>query len=85
MKEELKLNICFLFRLVCKKFFGEFIGFVDMCVQYIFFLKVGVKLKIEYIYMGGVDFDFGEVMSDCDFDGFLMCYIIKMYSIDDGV
>uniref|UniRef100_A0A8C0DP40 116 kDa U5 small nuclear ribonucleoprotein component n=1 Tax=Balaenoptera musculus TaxID=9771 RepID=A0A8C0DP40_BALMU len=84
-KEELKLNIRPLLRLVCKKFFGEFTGFVDMCVQHIPSPKAGAKPKIEHTYTGGVDSDLGEAMSDCDPDGPLMCHTTKMYSTDDGV
>ncbi|NXV22901.1 U5S1 protein, partial [Cepphus grylle] len=84
-KEELKLNIRPLLRLVCKKFFGEFTGFVDMCVQHIPSPKVGAKMKIEHTYTGGVDSDLGEAMSECDPDGPLMCHTTKMYSTDDGV
>ncbi|XP_060112700.1 116 kDa U5 small nuclear ribonucleoprotein component [Heteronotia binoei] len=84
-KEELKLNIRPLLRLVCKKFFGEFTGFVDMCVQHIPSPKAGAKTKIEHTYTGGVDSDLGEAMSDCDPDGPLMCHTTKMYSTDDGV
>ncbi|GAB1296913.1 116 kDa U5 small nuclear ribonucleoprotein component [Apodemus speciosus] len=92
-KEELKLNIRPLLRLVCKKFFGEFTdlvaasasSFVDMCVQHIPSPKVGAKPKIEHTYTGGVDSDLGEAMSDCDPDGPLMCHTTKMYSTDDGV
>ena len=32
-KEEMKLNICPLLRLVCQRFFGGHHGFVDMCVR----------------------------------------------------
>uniref|UniRef100_A0A7M4FAI2 116 kDa U5 small nuclear ribonucleoprotein component n=1 Tax=Crocodylus porosus TaxID=8502 RepID=A0A7M4FAI2_CROPO len=67
-KEELKLNIRPLLRLVCKKFFGEFTGFVDMCVQHIPSPKVGAKTKIEHTYTGGIDSDLGEAMSECDPD-----------------
>ncbi|KAM6399367.1 116 kDa U5 small nuclear ribonucleoprotein component-like [Rhynochetos jubatus] len=84
-KEELKLNIRPLLRLVCKKFFGKFTGFVDMCVQHIPSPKVGAKTKIEHTYTGGVDSDLGEAMSECDPDGPLMCHTTKMYSTDDGV
>ncbi|XP_003222658.1 116 kDa U5 small nuclear ribonucleoprotein component [Anolis carolinensis] len=84
-KEELKLNIRPLLRLVCKKFFGEFTGFVDMCVQHIPSPKAGAKTKIEHTYTGGVDSDLGEAMSECDPDGPLMCHTTKMYSTDDGV
>ncbi|XP_028930870.1 116 kDa U5 small nuclear ribonucleoprotein component [Ornithorhynchus anatinus] len=84
-KEELKLNIRPLLRLVCKKFFGEFTGFVDMCVRHIPSPKAGAKSKIEHTYTGGIDSDLGEAMSECDPDGPLMCHTTKMYSTDDGV
>ncbi|EPQ07697.1 116 kDa U5 small nuclear ribonucleoprotein component [Myotis brandtii] len=84
-KEELKLNIHPLLRLVCKKFFGEFTGFVDMCAQHIPSPKVGAKPKIEHTYTSGVDSNLGEAMSDCDPDGPLMCHTTKVYSTDDGV
>ncbi|PIO29837.1 hypothetical protein AB205_0009430, partial [Aquarana catesbeiana] len=84
-KEELKLNIRPLLRLVCNRFFGEFTGFVDMCVQHIPSPKSGARAKIEHTYTGGIDCDLGEEMSQCDSDGPLMCHTTKMYSTDDGV
>ncbi|XP_041087597.1 116 kDa U5 small nuclear ribonucleoprotein component isoform X1 [Polyodon spathula] len=84
-KEELKLNIRPLLRLVCKKFFGEFTGFVDMCVQHIPSPQDGAKNKIEHSYNGGLDSDLGEAMAECDPDGPLMCHTTKMYSTEDGV
>ncbi|TRY59810.1 hypothetical protein DNTS_035239 [Danionella cerebrum] len=84
-KEELKLNIKPLLRLVCNRFFGEFTGFVDMCVQHIPSPQGGAKAKIEHTYTGGLDSDLGEIMSECDPEGPLMCHTTKMYSTDDGV
>uniref|UniRef100_A0A8C1Q597 116 kDa U5 small nuclear ribonucleoprotein component n=1 Tax=Cyprinus carpio TaxID=7962 RepID=A0A8C1Q597_CYPCA len=84
-KEELKLNIRPLLRLVCNRFFGEFTGFVDMCVQHIPSPQGGARAKIEHSYTGGLDSDLGETMSECDPDGPLMCHTTKMYSTDDGV
>ncbi|KAE8575401.1 hypothetical protein XENTR_v10003824 [Xenopus tropicalis] len=84
-KEELKLNIRPLLRLVCNRFFGEFTGFVDMCVQHIPSPKAGARAKIEHTYAGGIDCELGEAMSECDPDGPLMCHTTKMYSTDDGV
>ncbi|KAF7697919.1 hypothetical protein HF521_004429 [Silurus meridionalis] len=84
-KEELKLNIRPLLRLVCNRFFGEFTGFVDMCVQHIPSPQGGAKAKIEHSYTGGLDSDLGEAMTECDPDGPLMCHTTKMYSTDDGV
>ncbi|MBN3309588.1 U5S1 protein, partial [Amia calva] len=84
-KEELKLNIRPLLRLVCNRFFGEFTGFVDMCVQHISSPQDGAKNKIEHSYTGGLDSDLAEVMVECDPDGPLMCHTTKMYSTEDGV
>uniref|UniRef100_A0A7N8X994 116 kDa U5 small nuclear ribonucleoprotein component n=1 Tax=Mastacembelus armatus TaxID=205130 RepID=A0A7N8X994_9TELE len=84
-KEELKLNIRPLLRLVCNRFFGEFTGFVDMCVQHIPSPQEGARNKIEHTYTGGLDSDLGEAMAECDPDGPLMCHTTKMYSTDDGV
>ncbi|KAG7220651.1 hypothetical protein INR49_017905 [Caranx melampygus] len=84
-KEELKLNIRPLLRLVCNRFFGEFTGFVDMCVQHIPSPQEGARTKIEHSYTGGLDSDLGEAMAECDPDGPLMCHTTKMYSTEDGV
>uniref|UniRef100_A0A8C4HLU5 116 kDa U5 small nuclear ribonucleoprotein component n=1 Tax=Dicentrarchus labrax TaxID=13489 RepID=A0A8C4HLU5_DICLA len=84
-KEELKLNIRPLLRLVCNRFFGEFTGFVDMCIHHIPSPQEGAKNKIEHTYAGGLDSDLGEAMAECDPDGPLMCHTTKMYSTEDGV
>uniref|UniRef100_A0A8D0CZR5 116 kDa U5 small nuclear ribonucleoprotein component n=1 Tax=Sander lucioperca TaxID=283035 RepID=A0A8D0CZR5_SANLU len=84
-KEELKLNIRPLLRLVCNRFFGEFTGFVDMCVHHIPSPQEGARNKIEHTYTGGMDSDLGEAMVECDPDGPLMCHTTKMYSTEDGV
>nr|XP_061805606.1 116 kDa U5 small nuclear ribonucleoprotein component isoform X2 [Nerophis lumbriciformis] len=84
-KEELKLNIRPLLRLVCNRFFGEFTGLVDMCVQHIPSPQDGARNKIEHTYTGGLDSDLGEAMAECDPEGPLMCHTTKMYSTEDGV
>ncbi|XP_003964861.1 116 kDa U5 small nuclear ribonucleoprotein component [Takifugu rubripes] len=84
-KEELKLNIKPLLRLVCNRFFGEFTGFVDMCVQHIPSPQRGARTKIEHTYTGGLDSDLAEAMTECDPEGPLMCHTTKMYSTEDGV
>ncbi|XP_075894731.1 116 kDa U5 small nuclear ribonucleoprotein component [Nelusetta ayraudi] len=84
-KEELKLNIRPLLRLVCNRFFGDFTGFVDMCVQHIASPQEGARNKIEHTYSGGLDSALGEAMAECDPEGPLMCHTTKMYSTEDGV
>ncbi|CAL1526130.1 unnamed protein product [Lymnaea stagnalis] len=65
-KEEQKLNIRPLLRLVCKRFFGEFTGFVDMCVEHIPSPVENAKRKIEHIYTGPMDSDLAEEMLQCE-------------------
>ncbi|XP_077977947.1 116 kDa U5 small nuclear ribonucleoprotein component-like [Glandiceps talaboti] len=84
-KEELKMNIRPLLRLVCKKFFGDFTGFVDMCVQHVKSPVQYAKTKIEHLYTGPLDTDLADTMVDCDQEGPLMVHITKMYSTEDGV
>ncbi|XP_061555832.1 116 kDa U5 small nuclear ribonucleoprotein component [Phycodurus eques] len=84
-KEELKLNIRPLLRLVCNRFFGDFTGLVDMCVHHIPSPQDGARNKIEHTYTGGLDSDLGEAMTECDPEGPLMCHTTKMYSTEDGV
>ncbi|XP_077351694.1 116 kDa U5 small nuclear ribonucleoprotein component [Festucalex cinctus] len=84
-KEELKLNIRPLLRLVCNRFFGDFTGLVDLCVQHIPSPQEGARNKIEHTYTGGLDSDLGEAMAECDPEGPLMCHTTKMYSTEDGV
>lgn len=67
-KEERKLNIRPLLRLVCNRFFGDFTGFVDMCVNFIKSPVDNAQTKIEHIYTGGSDSDLVEHMCQCDPD-----------------
>ena len=48
-KEELKLNIRPLLRLICQKFFGGFNGFVDMCVQHIPSPAANANKKVQHL------------------------------------
>ncbi|XP_070565157.1 116 kDa U5 small nuclear ribonucleoprotein component-like [Ptychodera flava] len=84
-KEELKMNIRPLMRLVCKKFFGCFTGFVDMCVQHIKSPAKYAKTKVEHIYTGPLDTELVDTMVECDQEGPLMVHVTKMYSTEDGV
>ena len=51
-KEESKLNIRPLLRLVCSRFLGTFTGFVDMCVRHINSPAKNALTKVETIYTG---------------------------------
>lgn len=84
-REELKLNIRPLLRLVSQRFFGDFTGFVDMCVQHVPSPLKNARKKIETTYTGPVESDLGESMTECDPEGPLMLHTTKMYSTEDGV
>lgn len=83
-KEEQKLNIRPLLRLVCKRFFGDFTGFVDMCVDNIPSPVDNAKRKIEHIYTGPMDSDLAEEMVQCEAEGPLMVHTTKLYPTEDG-
>lgn len=83
-KEERKLNIRPLLRLVCNRFFGDFTGFVDMCVNFIKSPVDNAQTKIEHIYTGGSDSDLVEHMCQCDPDGPLMIHTTKLYPTQDA-
>uniref|UniRef100_H2YSS5 116 kDa U5 small nuclear ribonucleoprotein component n=1 Tax=Ciona savignyi TaxID=51511 RepID=H2YSS5_CIOSA len=75
-KEESKLNIRPLLRLVCSRFMGDFSGFVDMCVEHIPSANQAAKNKVIHTYTGPQD--------DSEL-GPLMVHTCKMYSTEDGV
>ncbi|XP_041366443.1 116 kDa U5 small nuclear ribonucleoprotein component-like [Gigantopelta aegis] len=82
-KEEQKLNIKPLMRLIGRRFFGDFTGFVDMCVENIPSPVKNAKTKIEHIYTGPADSELAEEMSLCDSDGPLMIHTTKLYPTSD--
>uniref|UniRef100_A0A0B7BBZ6 116 kDa U5 small nuclear ribonucleoprotein component n=1 Tax=Arion vulgaris TaxID=1028688 RepID=A0A0B7BBZ6_9EUPU len=83
-KEEQKLNIRPLLRLVCKRFFGEFTGFVDMCVEHIPSPIDSARKKVEHIYTGPLDSELAEEMVMCEAEGPLMVHTTKLYPNEDG-
>lgn len=78
------MNIRPLLRLVCNRFFGDFTGFVDMCVNFIKSPVDNAQTKIEHIYTGGSDSDLVEHMCQCDPDGPLMIHTTKLYPTQDA-
>ncbi|GFN80643.1 116 kda u5 small nuclear ribonucleoprotein component protein [Plakobranchus ocellatus] len=83
-KEEQKLNIRPLLRLVCRRFFGDFTGFVDMCVEHVPSPVASAKKKVEHIYTGPADSDLAEEMSQCEAEGPLMIHTTKLFPTEDG-
>lgn len=85
-KEEMKMNIRPLLRLVCSRFLGSFSGFVSMCVEHIPSAKAAAQAKVEHTYTGPHDdSDLSVAMRNCDQSGPLMIHTCKMYSTEDGV
>ena len=85
-KEELKINIRPLLRLVCSRFLGDFSGFVSMCIEHIPSAKQAAKTKVSHTYTGPLDdSELSNAMQTCDPDGPLMVHTCKMYSTEDGV
>ncbi|XP_067003308.1 116 kDa U5 small nuclear ribonucleoprotein component [Anabrus simplex] len=82
-KEEMKINIRPLLRLICGKFLGDFSGFVDMCVQHIPSPADNAHNKVKHIYTGPLNTDLTEDMCNCDPDGHLMVHSTKMYPTED--
>jgi len=83
-KEEQKLNIRPLLRLVCRRFFGDFTGFVDMCVEHIPSPQDSAKRKVEHIYTGPMDSELAEEMVQCEAEGPLIVHTTKLYPTEDG-
>ncbi|XP_060572589.1 116 kDa U5 small nuclear ribonucleoprotein component-like [Ruditapes philippinarum] len=82
--EEKKLNIRPLMRIVCRRFFGDFTGFVDMCVDHIKSPLDNARRKIEHIYTGPMESDLADMMVQCDADGPLMVHTTKLYPTQDA-
>ncbi|CAM1330636.1 EFTUD2 (predicted) [Pycnogonum litorale] len=83
-KEESKMNIRPLLKLVCSRFFGDFNGFVDMCVQHIRSPLDNAQNKIQVMYTGPEDSELAQAMTECDMDGPLMIHTTKQYSTHDA-
>lgn len=83
-KTELKMNVRPLLRLVCKRFFGEFTGFVDMCVQHIPSPLAAASNKVRYFYTGPYKSEIADSMVDCDSEGPLVVHTTKLYPSEDG-
>jgi len=83
-KEEKRLNIRPLLRVIMRKFFGDSTGFTSMCVKHIPSPIDAAKTKIENIYTGPMQTDLVESMIECDPDGPLMVHTTKLYPTPDA-
>lgn len=83
-KEESRINIRPLLRLICGRFLGDFSGFVEMCVQHIPSPAANARRKVEHIYTGPSNMEFAEAMFDCDMESALMVHTTKQYPSHDA-
>ncbi|XP_037094775.1 LOW QUALITY PROTEIN: 116 kDa U5 small nuclear ribonucleoprotein component-like [Pollicipes pollicipes] len=83
-KEERRLNIRPLLRLICSRFLGDFTGFTEMCVEHIPSPAENARHKIAQTYSGPQDSPLAAAMADCDADGPLMVHTTKQYPTVDA-
>ena len=65
-KEESKMNVRPLLRLVFQRFLGDFTGFTDMVAQHIPSPIDNAKTKVQHIYSGTFDTERVKDMIACD-------------------
>uniref|UniRef100_A0A0K2U2M1 116 kDa U5 small nuclear ribonucleoprotein component n=1 Tax=Lepeophtheirus salmonis TaxID=72036 RepID=A0A0K2U2M1_LEPSM len=82
-KEETRLNIRPLLRLINQKFLGDFNGFTEMLAEHIPSPEENAKVKVPHIYTGNLDSMRAKGMLDCDSEGSLMVHTTKQYPTDD--
>jgi len=82
-KEETKLNIRPLLRLVCTRFLGDFTGFTSMVEEHIPSPVENAKQKVSQMYSGTTETERYDDMVDCNQDGRLMVHTTKQYPTED--
>jgi len=82
-KEEAKMNIRPLLKLICSRFLGDFTGFTSMCEEHIPSPADNAKAKVDQIYSGTTETERYEDMLNCDQDGRLMVHTTKQYPTED--
>jgi U5 small nuclear ribonucleoprotein component len=65
-KEESKLNIRPLLRLIFARFLGSFSGFVDLVSEHIPSPSDNARNKMTHAYTGPLDSDIGDDLINCD-------------------
>jgi len=82
-KEESKMNIRPLLKLICSRFLGDFTGFTEMCKDHIPSPVANAKSKVDQIYSGTTETERYDDMVRCDQDGRLMVHTTKQYPTED--
>ncbi|VDD82645.1 unnamed protein product [Mesocestoides corti] len=85
-KSELKLNVRPLLRLIFSRFFGDFSGFVSMCVDHAPSPLAGAAAKVAHTYSGPLDSAIAHDMIACRAESpHLMVHTTKLYPDEDAV
>ena len=84
-KEESRLNVRPLLRLVFQRFLGDFTGFTEMVAQHIPSPLDNAATKVQHIYGGNPDTKRAQDMINCDADdGHLMIHSTKQYPNEEA-
>jgi len=84
-KEESRLNVRPLLRLVFQRFLGDFTGFTEMVAQHIPSPLDNAATKVQHIYGGNPDTKRAMDMINCDADdGHLMIHSTKQYPNEEA-
>ncbi|CAH8642450.1 unnamed protein product [Schistosoma curassoni] len=85
-KSEMKLNIRPLLRLIFKRFFGDFSGFVNMCAEHIPSPVNSAATKVGSTYTGTLDNDLGRAMIKCNMNyEHVMVHTTKLYPDQEAI
>lgn len=82
-KEQLRLDVKPLLKVVLGTFLSSSAGFVEMVVKWLPSPKEAAFTKVEHTYTGPLNDDAAQAMMQCDPDGPLMVYITKLYHKPD--
>lgn len=85
-KSEFKLNVRPLLRIIFSRFFGDFSGFVSMCVKHVPSPVASARVKISHTYSGPLDSAIARDMIACRAESpHLMVHTTKLYPDEDAV
>jgi len=82
-REETKINIRPLLRLICSRFLGDFTGFTSMLEEHVPSPVDNAKQKVSQMYSGTSETERYSSMVECDPEGRLMVHTTKQYPTED--
>ncbi|GAA27777.2 116 kDa U5 small nuclear ribonucleoprotein component [Clonorchis sinensis] len=85
-KSEMKMNVRPLLRIIFKRFFGDFSGFVHMCVTHIPSPVSAAHVKVSSCYTGPLDSQLARDMLKCNMDvKQVMVHTTKLYPDPEAI